>query len=64
VTRRQAYARLFVLVVGASAVGFASTRDLVLPAVMAGVVFATGLLAVELGLGRRRPRLPDESDRE
>jgi hypothetical protein len=64
VTRRQAYARLLVLVVGAAAVGFASTRDLVLAAVMAGVVFATGLLAVELGLGRRRQRLPDESDRE
>jgi hypothetical protein len=63
VTRKQAYARLFVLAVVVSAAGFASTRDPLLAAVMAGVVFATGLLAVALGLGRRE-RLPDESDRE
>ena len=60
-TREQAYKRLVVLAVAAWALGFAATRDFVVGALMAGVVFATGALAVQLGLGRRRRRIPDET---
>jgi hypothetical protein len=59
-TRKQAYIRLALIGLVTWAVGLVASGEILLGAVMAGVVVASGWLAIELGLSRRPPERTDD----